>query len=255
MNKKDLAEDLAYTKNSSFWTIKGDNLTVVGDYLGRLPSFDLINPQDEEVVLDAGCGAGFMTRKIAKTGADTFGCDRNSEMLEKAISEETSSPLGIKYQKCDITALPYQDSFFDKISCIAVLIHDSPEEVRKFLDESARVLKENGEVIISVMHPFLFQDKSPCRNNKASWVQYKPLDEFSSDKSGRFYEDYRNSTGEIFSSVVWHHPEAELIELVRQSGLKIISTHSQFITQEILDATKQSGAVGYPAFLQIIAMK
>lgn len=248
-------ENEAYKHNPGFWTTKGDRLTVVGDYLGRLPSLVILDPKKDEIILDAGCGAGFMSRRIAKYGAKVFGCDRNKELLEQAISEETNNPLGIEYRLSDITTLPYEDNKFDAVACIAVLIHDSPQECEKFFSESYRTLKKDGRIVLSLMHPYLYQENSPNRTGRASWSQYKTVDNLTMTQSQRFIEDYRNSEGKIFRSIVWYHPEKVLAELLKQQGFELIRTYNQYITKEVLEKTNQTGETGYPAFIQIEARK
>jgi len=248
--------DEAYRKNSKFWTTKGDKLLVVGDYLGRLPSILLLNPKKYQRILDAGCGAGFIARRLAKAGAEVYGCDRNQAMLQKAIEEELRKPRGITYNLTDISkALPYSSNFFDGVACVAVLIHDSPEECKQFFCEAKRTLKDNGKLVISSMHPALYMPGSPNRTDRASWAQYKPLENLPMDKSQKFEEDYVNSNGEHFLSTVWNHPEKVLTDLMHHAGLEVVRTQSQYVTREVLDSCKQTGEVGYPGFLQIVARK
>jgi len=248
-------EDAEYQKNSSFWTRKGDNLTVMGDYLGRMPSLELIAAKPGEVILDAGCGAGFIARRLARAGARVYGCDRNEKMLTQAKLEEEQNPLGIQYDLADITELPYKSLMFDKIACVAVLIHDSPEDCGRFFSEAKRTLSGEGQLIISVMHPYLFQKEAPTRNGLASWVQYEPLDNLPMKQSQRFNEDYFNAQREKFSSVVWMHPEKVLLDLLKLYGLRPIHSQSKFVTPKVLYDCKQTGEIGYPAFLQIVAEK
>jgi len=247
------SEDKAYKENSKFWIDKGDKITLVGDFLGRVPSIELINPIKKEKILDAGCGNGFISRKLALRGSKVYGCDRNKEMLNGAIELEAEDSLRIKYQLADITNLPYENNFFDKIACIAVLIHNSPEECKKFFSEANRTLKDNGLLFISLMHPYLFSEDSPCRKKETSWVNYEPIEKISLENSQKFKENYYNSKREMFSSIVWYHPKENLLNLLKDSGFEIISTHEQFMTEETLKNTNHSGPIGYPAFLQIVA--
>jgi len=248
-------EDQEYQRNSEFWTLKGDKLTVMGDYLGRLPSVDLIDAKHGEEILDAGCGAGFISRRLARKGAWVYGCDRNEKMLAQAEAEERPHSLNINYKLADITKLPYIDSVFDKVACIAVLIHDSPKECGQFFDEAKRVLKPNGKLFVSIMHPYLYQPQAPTRNNRASWAQYTPLDNLPMTESQRFKEDYQDSWGQMFSSVVWYHPEEVIFNLLNKSGLKPTHSQSKYVTQEVLRDCNQTGDVGFPAFWQIVAEK
>ncbi len=44
----------------------------------------LLNPQPGESILDLGCGTGQLTAKIAQAGAEVWGIDHATEMIEKA---------------------------------------------------------------------------------------------------------------------------------------------------------------------------
>ncbi len=248
-------EDKEYQKNSLFWTQKKDELTLVGDYLGRLPSVELLSPKKGEVILDAGCGAGLVTRMIARKGAKVFACDRNKKMLDAAILHESKKPLNINYDFLDITSLKYTENFFDKISCVAVLIHNSPNDCLKFFKEANRTLKKNGKILISVTHPHLFHKKSPVRQKNVTWARYQTIDNKPMTSSQRFKEDYYSPKKEVFSSIVWYHPKNVLLNLLTKSNFEIISCHEQYMTKEILVKTNHTGKTGHPCFLQIIARK
>lgn len=248
-------EEKAYQNNPNFWTQKGDKLTVIGDYLGRLPSIELIATKPGETILDAGCGAGFIARRLAKQGAILFGCDRNEKLLAQAIAEEKNFQQGISYDLADITKLHYNDEMFDTVACIAVLIHDSPEECNDFFAEAHRVLKPGGRIITSIMHPYLYQSDSPNRTRRASWAQYTPLKDKPMTESQRFNEKYRNSKGEFFDSVVWYHPAELFPVLLKKQGFEVIKTQNTYVTQDVLIACNQTGETGYPAFYQVLAIK
>lgn len=192
---------------------------------------------------------------MAREGAIVYGCYRNKKMLQAAITEEKRIPLGIEYKLADITQLPYEDNFFDKTACIAVLIHDSPEECEQFLREAHRTLKPEGKLVISIMHPHLYQEGSENRRGLASWAKYTNLQAKPMNFSQKFNEEYRNSNGELFNSTVWYHPESFLINAIKKTGFAIGKTQSTYITKEVLEACNQTGPVGYPCFWQVVARK
>jgi ubiquinone/menaquinone biosynthesis C-methylase UbiE len=252
---KTIPEIKVYDDHASFWTEKGDQLMVMGDHLGRLPAIKLLRPQPSERVLDAGCGAGFCTRRLAWSGANVFGCDRAEVLLSAAKELECSKPLGINYSIADITNLPYAGDYFDAIACIAVLLQDSPEECSSFFQEAYRVMKPGGRIVLSTLNEYLFREDSPNRTNRSSWAKYFPADEKSSTKNRQFREEYRNSLGEVFHSVIWCHPHQTLIDLLKQAGFNVVHSQSRYVTQKALDACNQSGETGYPAFWQALAIK
>jgi ubiquinone/menaquinone biosynthesis C-methylase UbiE len=151
--------------------------------------------------------------------------------------------------------MPYEQAMFDKIACIAVLIHNSPEACKDFFWEAFRVLKPNGRIVISIMHPALYQKGSPNRTSRASWAQYKPLENKSMLESQRFEEVYKNSLGDIFTSVVWYHPEGSLQKLLKEVGFSVLVTQSVSVNNDTLRKCNQTGEVNYPGFQQILAKK
>lgn len=245
--------DVYAEKQVNFWTTKDDACTVIGDYLGRIPAIELLQPQPQENILEAGCGAGWCTRRIARLGANTYGCDRAPLMLNQAKQHEQNRPLGIEYCLADIISLPYPNEMFDVVACIAVLIHASPEECLAFFDEALRVLKPSGRIVTSIMHSALYTSDSPNRNHQASWAQYTPIGTVSDFDSQPFQEVYRDSQGNEFVSTVWNHPK--LHKILQQIGLQVKTVCDQYVTQAVLRACNQTGPISYPAFQQILARK
>ena len=193
---------------------------------------------------------------IARQRVHVYGCDRETGMLDAARKEEGKSKLGINFQEADITQpLPYSDGSFDAVSCVAVLMHDSPEECRRFLLEAYRVLKQGGRMMISVTHPELSDHAVKFRAEENEWVRHESVGEPNESGSRMFKEFYRNREGEIFESVVWAHPVAFLRAAVTEAGFKVEKDQTIPVTAEALAAAGQKGRTGYPAFYQILAVK
>jgi ubiquinone/menaquinone biosynthesis C-methylase UbiE len=108
-------------------------------------------PSAKERLLDVGCGEGdFIFRSKAKF-KECYGIDVSSLRIERA--EERSKEIldgdNIHFCDCDVDeGIPFNDSFFDVVTCIAVLEHVfNPPNV---LDEIHRVLKPGGTFIVQV---------------------------------------------------------------------------------------------------------
>jgi len=86
-------------------------------------------------VLDAGCGEGVIVDEYAQR-LDIVGVDAN-------YSSARVSPGSV-------TALPFGDRSFDRALCLDVLEHLPYEDQPRALGELHRVLKDAGELLVSV---------------------------------------------------------------------------------------------------------
>ena len=102
--------------------------------------------------LDAGCGEGFVARRIidALPGVALTGCDVSNDALELAAD---ANP-GAAFVVGSIVALPFPDHSFDTVGCFEVLEHLPGDLPRRALSELARVSRR--AVVLSVPHEPLF---------------------------------------------------------------------------------------------------
>ena len=86
---------------------QADDYAVKGRFVSELarPVVDLLAPRKGERILDLGCGDGVLTEAIAAYGADVLGADLSEELLEAAAAK------GLKVQKVDGHALPFENEF------------------------------------------------------------------------------------------------------------------------------------------------
>lgn len=99
-------------------------------------------------LLDAGCGTGEFSYLLAKKGAKVTGIDG----AEKLIDISKKNFPGVTFQVQNLSKkLKFKDKEFDKILCKYVLmLVDDPTPVLK---EFKRILKDNGNLVISIPHP------------------------------------------------------------------------------------------------------
>jgi len=88
----------------------------------------------ESVCLDVGCGTGIFTRQLAQLSNKVYGADPSQEMLSKAVGNA-------KFVKANAESLPFDDGFFDFVSCAQAFHWTDPG---KSLPEFRRVLKPSG---------------------------------------------------------------------------------------------------------------
>ncbi|MBN1497315.1 MAG: methyltransferase domain-containing protein [Spirochaetes bacterium] len=106
--------------------------------------------------LDISCGAGQVTRPMAKKISYVHGVDISMGMVQKAAELSKKDSIdNIAFARCDVENLPFTDSSFDFVTCSGAL-HAYPD-AEKALKEMWRVLKTNS--ILAIMA--LLEQKVP----------------------------------------------------------------------------------------------
>lgn len=101
-------------------------------------------------ILDVGCGTGRHAVQLAKAGARVTGVDFSSGMLERARAKPGGESVRFIHQDAS-GALPFEAGSFDRV--ISCLVVDHVRDLRAFFGELRRVCREDGFIVISVMHP------------------------------------------------------------------------------------------------------
>lgn len=105
-------------------------------------------------VLEIGPGSGYYSVEVAKRipkGTLTL-VDIQQEMLDKSAGKLRSAGITNFFtQQSDGKSLPFKDGTFDALFLVTVF--GEIEERTSFLQEAARVLKENGVLSITEHHP------------------------------------------------------------------------------------------------------
>lgn len=119
----------------------------------------LLDIEEGDCVLDAGCGEGRHCWEVYKRNCSTIiGLDVDREGLKKnkyvlnLTKEQGESNGSYCLVQADVTSLPFKDGSFDKIICSEVLEH-VPQD-RKGVKELIRVLSDKGAIGVSVPHHF-----------------------------------------------------------------------------------------------------
>ena len=100
----------------------------------------LLSPQSGEYILDLGCGTGYLTDKIAASGAKVVGIDNASTMIEQARKNYPN----LMFEVTDATNLHFKEQF-DAIFSNAVL--HWIKEPEKVIASIWRALKPGGRFV------------------------------------------------------------------------------------------------------------
>lgn len=111
---------------------------------------ELLNVSGDSVrFLDAGCGSGRHSERLARRGYRVTAVDFSEAILQKANDYLQASGLDdrVSFQREDLLNLSFPDAEFDCILCWGVLMHIL--DIETAVSEFARVLKPGGLLTIS----------------------------------------------------------------------------------------------------------
>lgn len=122
----------------------GTNISNIYHKARHDTSFEMLQPKKQDIILDASCGGGDMTLRLAKKCQKVYGIDISKNAFIKA---KKKAPKNAIFQKGNVESLKFKNSFFDKIVSIETLEHVLHPD--KMLKEFSRVLKQNGKLVMT----------------------------------------------------------------------------------------------------------
>jgi len=148
-------------------------------------------------VLDAGCGEGYGTDRLATVAVEATGVDREESVIRRAAARYPR----VRFEAANLVSLPYEDGSFDAVVSLQVIEHlHSPQE---FLSECGRVLRPNGLLFISTPNRLTFSPDG--LRNPFHTFEFSP-DELRAAIAQRF--------DPIELAGVFHRPRLRLLEMM-----------------------------------------
>lgn len=115
--------------------------------------------QEEDRILDAGCGVGRNSHYFIENNFSIYGIDQNQEAIDSII-ESNKNVTSENYKKGYLNEIPFKDNFFDHIICNAVLhFAENTDDFNQMFSELVRVLKPNGTIFIRMTSCFGIEQK------------------------------------------------------------------------------------------------
>lgn len=163
-----------------------------------------VNPQKNDLILDAACGSGRHARQFAEKGYRIFGVDLSLPLLRKA-KKERKRGLFPQYIRADIRAMPFAvrfDLILSLFTSFGYFQHD--QENQQLLFDWAGLLKKNGQVVIDYLNPeYVIENLNPnsirafrgIQLEEKRWIEdnrvYKKIDIIRDKKCCTFHESVR----------------------------------------------------------------
>lgn len=121
--------------------------------------------RSEMNVLELGCGTGYFTRELARSGAAIIAVDVSPELLE--IARATCVAANVRYEIQNACALTYPEGAFDSVLGSSVLHH---LEIEQSLREIYRVLRPGGTICFT--EPNMLNPQIAIQKN-VPWIKRK----------------------------------------------------------------------------------
>ncbi len=116
-------------------------------------------------VLELGCGAGYFTKELARSGAEIVAIDVSADLLE--IAKANCPASNVRYEIQDACALTYPDATFDSVVGSSILHH---LQIESALREMCRVLKPSGTIYFT--EPNMLNPQIAVQKN-IPWIKRK----------------------------------------------------------------------------------
>ena len=140
-------------KTKEDYNLIAEDFSITRDYIPEDMTMLSKYANKGDKILDLGCGNGRLIGLFEGKGIEYIGVDNSKKMIEIARAKY---PQG-KFLVIPDLNLPFPDSSFDKVYCLAVFHHIPSDEFRlQFLNEIKKILKPQGILILTVwnLNPF-----------------------------------------------------------------------------------------------------
>lgn len=186
-------------------------------------------------VLDAGSGAGYLSRLLARRGAQMVSVENARRLHEIALTHQTREPLDIELQYGSISAMPFlEDASVD--AAVANFVLQDVLDYESAIAEIARVLKSGGRFACVIAlnsldgRWYMPACDSPRREDRLGWLD----DDYFVRRAGYI------QWGNLAPFISFHRPLRDYVATCRRAGLELRDIDEPELSEE--------GRREFPAF-------
>lgn len=228
------------------------------DNIERPAIEQLVGDVKQARVLDLGCGSGTYSIWFAELGGQVVGLDVSETMIALARDRSRERGAQLDFRVADIREpLPFGEEEFDLVFTGTALHY--VEDLEAAMKEAARVMKRDGRLVASVLHPM-----STARFARAGSEEFEGPDPWEGWYFGsplRSIETPWLAFGEVSIEgrriQCHHHTVSDYFNAIRSAGLTITQLLEPAPPAEFAskNAARYDEAMRLPVFLIFRAEK
>ena len=207
---------------------------LLSDFSARPFLLELCEPIANAMVLDLGCGEGYVSRELMQRGArQTFGLDISEKMIAAAQSHQQKDRWnGLSFAVGDIRNFEsLSKDLYDLVVAVFLFNYMTLEETRRVMKNIFSGLRPGGRLVFSVPHPalpFLKKDRFP--------FYFETQGGYFSGKDRRFPGEIWRRDGVAVTVQCVHKTIEDYFFCLKDAGFRLMpEVHELKITREHLE--------------------
>lgn len=223
--------------------------------------FNLLQVKDGMRILEVGCGGGHFLNMIKRyfPSCEVVGVDIDDNHIKLAREKAGKKGIDVKYMVEDVTALPFEDEYFDLVFSHTVVEH-MPFNV--FITEQKRVLKRGGKIVIMKVDKVGQKDNQYTFNlaeidDIYSKLEFEPrptVGEYYTEPHVTLHELDKCGFGETdlkWHRIIYYMPDIEQDKQVAEKQIMRHSKSELYNAMFVLNISK-NGGLYYSRLLNLI---
>jgi SAM-dependent methyltransferase len=199
--------------------------------------FSLLGNVDGKRILDAGSGQGYLSRMLARRGAQVTAIEPSDAFFRYAWERERTERLGITYVQADLSRHEHLQDEFDAVISNVVLI-DIPD-FEPAVANCVRALKPGGLFLFSLVHP-CFEGSGPLWKEKGC-VEVR-----------EYFQEHERP---VRFGALFHRPLSRYLNLVIDLGCRITRIIEPQLPAESVSEMGTDRDVHVPSFIVVAAVR
>ncbi|MFL6277081.1 MAG: class I SAM-dependent methyltransferase [Blastocatellia bacterium] len=213
--------------------------------------------------LDLGCGSATYSTRLAARGARVMGVDLSATMLKLADERANTDQVELDLLIADISKpLPFLSEQFDLVFTATALHY--VEDLQSAMREMARVLRPQGRLIASVLHPmstgrFPVRDRDDAGSDEWEGRARWPARYFAAAprRIQTPWLGFGDVSDEGHHLDCFHHTVSDYFAALQSAGLRLTQLHEPVPPAAFAsrNAARYEEAMSLPLFLIFAACK